>query len=463
MAARLTPTNLWLFTSLAGVSAMIGLLAGINPKLAIAASIAIAFVLLVSVDLTAGMAVFGFFSFLELLNLGSAISVGKLGGLLLAIGWIAFVLTRRDVGSDFLSAHPGMSLVLGLFLGWAALSALWAESIPVVRDSLGRYALNVVLFMIVFTAVRDRRQATTVVTGFLAGAVGAGIYGLFFAGELVQGYGGRLTASNLDPNELASVLVAGIALSVGLAAGVKKRPELRLLALISGGFCLITALLTGSRGGVIALAAVLVAGVIFGGRWRSRTAALGLLLSALAVFYIAALAPSQVQERIKSPSEDQALEREGRATLWKIGERMISANPVEGVGAGNFQTSSRHYLLEPGAVYRSDVILQTPSVAHNTYMQIAAELGFIGLALFIAIVGFSVGGAVRAAWNFRDRGDTRGEALARAVTVAMIGLLVADMFISQMFNKQLWLMLGIGPALLAASKRSGPSGAEQAT
>ena len=62
---------------------------------------------------------------------------------------------------------------------------------------------------------------------------------------------------------------------------------------------------------------------------------------------------------------------------------------------------------------------------------------------------------MRAAWNFRRSGDVPGETLARSIFVAMCGLLAADFFISQMYNKQLWLMLGIGPAMLAVSQLSG--------
>jgi len=446
-------------TAVAALAMMVGLLAGVEPKLAIAASLSIGFVLIVLSDLTAGLAIFGFFSFLELLNLGSAISVSKLGGVLLALGWIAFVLTRKDAKSDFMTVHPAVSLVLGLFLGWVALSGLWAESTSLVVTAFARYLLNVILFLIVFSAVRDRRAATIVITGFLAGAVAAGAYGLLFEGAAVTAYEGRLTGTDLDPNQLASVLIAGMALSVGLAVGQKGKPGAQLITLGAGGFCFLAAMLTGSRGGIVALAAMLLAAIVLGGRWRPRVAVLSILAALLAVFYIGALAPAAIRDRIKTTTETQQTNVEGRATLWKVGQRMVRAHPLNGVGADNFQTSSRHYLLQPGAVYRSDVIILTPQVAHNTYLQIAAELGLVGLFLFGTIVVFSVGCLVRAAGNFGGRGDVKGEALTRAVAVALIGVLVADFFISQEFNKQLWLLLGIGPAMLAISRRSASASA----
>jgi O-antigen ligase len=133
---------------------------------------------------------------------------------------------------------------------------------------------------------------------------------------------------------------------------------------------------------------------------------------------------------------------------------MVRAHPIEGVGAGNFQTSSRDYLIQPGTIFRSDTVLLGNQVAHNTYLQTAAELGMVGFTLFGAIIVFSIGSLARAARNFRDSAHVRGEALARSMIVALIGMLAADFFISQMFSKQLWLMLGIGPAILGVSRSS---------
>jgi O-antigen ligase len=452
MTARLAPTKWAFLAAVSGLSVVVGLIAGVEPKLAIVASLAIGFVLLVFVDLATGLAVFGFFSFLELLHLGSAISVGKLGGALLAVGWLAYLLSEQDAKEDFFTAHPGMSLVFGVFLGWVALSALWAQSTPEVLGAFGRYLLNVMLFFIVFTAIRDRRQASLVIAGFLAGAVAAGLYG--FLSGTQQVYRGRLSGGGLDPNELASVLVAGIALSVGLAAGLKRAPGLRLVVLGGGAFCFLTALLTGSRGGLVALVCMTVAAIAFGGRWRGRVMAVGALLALLATFYIVALAPPEIHDRITSSSQGETRVEEARTTLWEIGERMVRAEPVHGVGAANFQTVSRHYLLQPGAVYRSDVVIATPQVTHNTYLQIAAELGIVGFALFASIVGFSLRCSWRAARRFQALGDIAGEALARGVLVALVGVLAADTFISQEYNKQLWLLLGIGPAILAIAPNS---------
>lgn len=451
MTARIEPTNFGLYAIVSGLCVAVGLLAGIEPKLAIVASLGIGFVLLVLMDLALGVALFGFFSFLEILHLGSAISVGKLGGALLALGWVAYLLTNEDSRSDFFNVHPGVSTIFGLFLGWVAISSLWAEDGHLAFTACGRYLLNILLFFIVFSAVRNRHQATMVIVGFVAGAVAAGLYGLNT--DTQQVYGGRLSGAGLDPNELASALVAGIALSAGLAVGMGRHLGLRLALIAAASFCFLSTLFTGSRGGLIALGAMLVAGIVFGGRWRGRIAVTATCLACFAAFYVVALAPQEIHDRILSSSQGETQVEEGRTTLWQIAERMVEAHPIEGVGADNFQTSSRHYLLEPGTVFRSDVIIETPQVTHNTYLQVAAELGFVGLGLLALIILFSLRCALVAARIFQRVGDAGGEALARGVLMGLIGVLVADAFISQQFNKQLWLMLGIGPAILAMAKR----------
>ena len=44
-------------------------------------------------------------------------------------------------------------------------------------------------------------------------------------------------------------------------------------------------------------------------------------------------------------------------------------------------------------------------------------------------------------------------ALATAIVVSLIGLLAADLFASEQYARDLWLLLGLGPALLAIAKR----------
>ena len=144
----------------------------------------------------------------------------------------------------------------------------------------------------------------------------------------------------------------------------------------------------------------------------------------------------------------------GRVDLWTTAWRMVQAHPIRGVGAGNFSVSSIHYLLEPGAIRRDEFIIDTPKVTHNTYLQILAEGGVVAAALFLGILVLAIACMVRAALLFARLRDERMELLVRALLVALAGLLTADFFISEMFSKLLWMLLALGPPLLAIAQRA---------
>jgi O-antigen ligase len=449
MAERLrTPANLGPAVLLA-FAALIGLVAGVEPKLALVAAVGSCFALLLFVNFPGGVAVFAFLSFLEVLNLGSSATVGKLGGGLVILAWIA-VLATRPKDDQFFEAHPTISLVLAAFLAWIVLGYTWAESPPEVVTAITRYIPNVLLIPIMYTAVRDKRQAMMIMAGLVLGALAACVYGITHPSP----EGARLAGTALDPNELASVLVAGAALTAAIVANLRNRNGLRFAALCAIGFCVLGIFLTVSRGGLIALAVALVAAMILGGRWRPLAFGGAILIACASFYYFAVLAPPEARERITSTSEGETEVREGRTTLWQVAERIVEAKPVTGVGANNFQTTSRHYLFtQPGALARTDLVIASPRVVHNTYLGMAAELGLVGLGLFVVVMLFCIGSAIRAARFFSALGDRGGEALARGIAIGLIGTLVADFFISEEYSKPLWLLLGLGPAILGVANR----------
>jgi O-antigen ligase len=110
-------------------------------------------------------------------------------------------------------------------------------------------------------------------------------------------------------------------------------------------------------------------------------------------------------------------------------------------------------------VTRADLIVDTPKVAHNIYLEMLADLGIPGLLAFLGVVGGSLAAAVAAARTFERLGDRELEVMARCAVFALIGFLVSDFFLSGEFSKQLWLAFALGPTLLAMSRSRSPSAA----
>ena len=267
MTARLDLDERALPIALLGAALMLGVLAGAAPKVAVVAAIGLAFVGIVVVDLTFGLCVFAIVVFMDLLpELGAGFSFSKLAGLLLAASWLATSASSERRLGGFVGSHPVMTYVLVLFLAWAGLSVLWAENPSVSPGSVTRYVQNALLFLIVYAAVRERRHVAWLLGAYLIGATVSALYG--FVSAPPGAADERVTGTIGDPNELAAVLLPALIFGLVLAATLKRAPIVRGLAIVGSAIALGGLFLTGSRGGMIALAVALLASLVVGGRWR---------------------------------------------------------------------------------------------------------------------------------------------------------------------------------------------------
>jgi len=446
VTASFDRTTVLLALTAVAAALLLGLVAAVSPPLALAGGIGIAFALVVIADASIGLCLFAVVSFLEALPGVGEVSLAKLAGGLLLVSWLAVTAARREHDRQLLEDHPVIAACALLFVCWAAASALWAEDSGKALGSAGRFALNLCLLPIVYTVVRERKHMLWFAWVFVIGAILSASYGLVVApGDADAAAEGRLTGSGVDPNYLATSLVAAFALAVALASSRRNSGGARMVAIGSGIVLLIAVMLTVSRTGLAALAMALIAGVALAGpRRRLPLAAIGVVVFAFVPLYFAALAPTGAVERITEVSGGT-----GRTDIWTIGTRMVEANPVLGVGSGNFPIASIHYLIAPGVLERDDFIVDTPKVAHNIYLETLAELGPPGLLLLLAIVGSCIGCAIVAARRFADVGDSQLEMLARAVAVASLAMLTAAFLNSLQYQKPIWLILSLGPALLA--------------
>ena len=384
------PEVKWL-VALMGLAVAVGALSGIDPAYGIVAALGVAFVGAAVWDLTVGLVVFTGVSFLEVLNSSSNSSTSfmKLLGLLLFGSWYAHTLTTRSRPDRALATSPVFFVACASLVAWSALSVAWADSSGAALSSTSRYLLNILLFPIVLSGVRRREQLLWVLGAFVLGATISTLYG-FATPAASAGQSGRLTGGIGDANEQAAVLVAAIPLAIGLAAALRRRRGLQLIVLALAVLCLAGVVNTLSRGGLIALGAMMVAAVVFGGRWRWRAIVL-LLVTVLGTgYYYFALAPLASKQRVTMGDTS------GRTDIWTVGWRMVQAHPITGVGSGNFQNAEPHFLNAPGSISHAFLIVDQPHVAHNIYLEVLADLGIPGLLAFLAIVAAACWAAVSA-------------------------------------------------------------------
>ena len=432
--------------AIAALAAPVGAVAVVSPPAAIAALVALAFVAAAVVDLAAGVAMFATVTFFVLIpGIGASfVSVVKLAGLALLLS-----LGRKIGRRTLLQDHPLVGSVAIALVTWAFASALWAPDVVRARGRAFTLLLSIVLVFIVYSAVRKPRHARWLVHGYVIGAVLSAVVG-FVTPAPPEGDAARLSGGIGDPNELALVLVPGLVLAFFAIPGAHSTAE-RWLLTGAAALIAISVLETGSRGGLVALAVTFVAGLALGGRLRARVLASLLAFAALGAAYFAFAASPQVAGRVTHFTSGGG---SGRTDLWAIARQVAHDHPVLGVGIGNFEQVERSYASRTTNLPAIDLVLDETHVVHNTYLELLAELGPVGLGCFLLLVGASFALGWRAIRVFARTGQTDLELIGRGVLVGICGMLAASVFLSAEYEKQLWLLLGFSAALAALADAS---------
>jgi O-antigen ligase len=179
-----------------------------------------------------------------------------------------------------------------------------------------------------------------------------------------------------NPNDLAMNMVTFLPLGVLIAIS-RGRPLHRLIAGVIATLMTATIVFTGSRAGLLGLAAVVLVVFLEARKVRRR-----LWLALFVAFLVVApLQPSWLQDRIvsiTSPDRDATGSRQARKDLMSEAWNTFLDHPITGVGAGQFKNYNPPGRLEP---WRE---------SHNVLLQVAAELGIFGLLAFLVLIAQAV-------------------------------------------------------------------------
>jgi O-antigen ligase len=214
-----------------------------------------------------------------------------------------------------------------------------------------------------------------------------------------------------DPNDLGLAILSftPFALLKLWGKGVALRDRVGYTVIL--GILLYALYLTNSRGTFIGLLAVL--GYVFCRRWGLVR---GLLVAAAlgAVAFVAG--PSRLADM--SVSEESA---SGRVVAWAQGLELLKWRPVLGVGYGSF--TEYH-----------------PLTAHNSVVLCMAELGLVGLYVWMLLIVTSFHEAFAVERRARD-----GEYAfyAQVLQLSLIGFFAAAFFLSRTYNEVLFIVLAL--------------------
>ncbi len=214
-----------------------------------------------------------------------------------------------------------------------------------------------------------------------------------------------------DPNEVALVIaVGGISF---LAAFMRRKREtsFRFFAVLAIGACVATIMLTQSRGGQVSMMLVFFVYLVrkYGVKAILPAAAMAIPLLVFG----------------GRNDESSAMSTMERYEAWATGIELFRNSPLYGVGAGQFV--EHHYLT-----------------AHNSWVLAMAELGFVGLVLFVSLIYVSIKSVLVGILTLRK---TPGAEVAEVWGMALLGSLVGTLFsittLSFNYKPVLWILLAL--------------------
>jgi O-antigen ligase len=375
---------------------------------------------------------------------------GRLGRLLplyFALAAAAAALAWLALRDRPLRTLPGtIALPAAAFFAFAFASLLWAEDVEAGANLLAYFTLPFVVLLATvaradYPSFLPRALAVAALTlsslFALVGLWQAATHELFFyAPNLAVSNANtdyfRVTSLFGDPSLYGRHVVLGMGVALSLLAARRGRPWplIALLALMWAGL-----LFSYSQSSMAALLAVTLGLAVVTGDRRVRLAvgALALVAALAAGAYLTArLIDGDSLNRITSDRTERVED-----TL-----SVVADEPVLGVGIGGQPRASRRL---------ADSSLPTPSfVSHTTPLTVAAELGLIGLALYVWLLagGVRLIGAVH----------RRDAALGLALGASFLALFVHALFYSGFLEDPItWVVLGIGAGWLTWEEARAPA------
>lgn len=282
--------------------------------------------------------------------------------------WLGSRFTRGEKLMTW-STEVKMVLLIGLVAILTLPFATWrAESVNVLIE---QYAKIICVFVLLVNLVDSEFRLNTilqlmVVCGAILtpGAIYRFLIGdLELKGERIAGYVGVLE----DPNDYAMSL--NILLPLALVFALKYTGWRRIM--FAGSIVLLIAgvIVTFSRGGFLGL---IVAGVVVSWKLRHQYKKLIMTIACTGMLCFLLALPTSYGERLYTiirPNEDVTTSAQERQKVLQLALNVAARNIVFGVGMGNFRLHSFQ-----------------DKKAHNSYVEILAELGLAGLLAYLTLL-----------------------------------------------------------------------------
>jgi putative inorganic carbon (HCO3(-)) transporter len=292
-------------------------------------------------------------------------------------GLTAMAVRRLHAGQTIATINReviGVIVMGGIIVATIPFSFWPGGSFAVFTEIYVKIILIFALMMSTITTARRLQQMTWVMI-VASGYIGLrGVLDYLSGVNLVEGdrLGGAVGGMFKNPNDLALNLVTFLAPTFFVIIE-ERRPARRLAAVLMAVVMLIATVFTKSRSGFLGLVAMGAVVAYYTARVKPGFVLAALLAGVLAL----PVMPGSFWTRMDSivnAEEDTTGSRAARLRLIDQAVEVFLANPITGIGAGQFQN------------YNAPGVVEKWRVTHDVWLQVASELGIFGLATFAFLV-----------------------------------------------------------------------------
>ncbi len=331
--------------------------------------------------------------------------------------------------------------LISIFFSLVVLGVLMASNRPVALN----YFIDVYWKIMIMTfaiawltqSAKDFAMASRLITlsGLLVGLVA--LFNHFNAIGLVEGSRvtiGRAIGSVLgDPNDLALVLMFPVAFAISLLLNKDFGRSTKLLGLITTCVLFFAVIVTQSRGGLLGILTIF--GVYAYRRIPSKMLFFTLgIIAAITLFSLAGISDRASGGVAEAGIDASAM---GRLYAWQAAFGMALHNPFTGVGINNFY--SNYYFYSPHWDGLNHAV-------HSTWFGVLAEMGFMGLVIFISIITLLIKTSINSLHRIEQQlsaVDPAIYATSQAVLAGLMGTVVSATFLTQGFTWPIYILLAL--------------------
>lgn len=375
--------------------------------------------------------------------IGGGLTVMKLIGALVTLYALAYLAMRQTVPRFFETPQSKWMMV---FLGVAGMSFALKGRLTINTGFHGQeldfinpmamYTSAFFLFVSVLIIVDSVKRLYWTCLAIIASG---GIASLYIVREWRQGlgvYGGLFRPGYVfgDSNyfTVAALIVLPIAFNLTITA---RTWWAKIFCGIGFVLTFLAIMLGASRGGFLGIITQL--GYLV---WHlpNRKRNIRLILALMVPFLL--FAPNSPIKRFMHPQPGDEVSTHEHWIGWVAGTKMALHNPLMGVGLGNYKMFVVRY-------DSTGEIQFDPHIAHNAYLEVAAEMGFPALLVYLCFF----------VWTFRSLADVRKTCerndlkLLRTITLSLqaglLGAWVSIFFVSGQYQRLFWMALVLSMCL----------------